>query len=258
MSYFRLEEKARWNGEWIRLSLSCFAVTTFFTTALDASANLFGHFFNEKRGAAGRTGLVDRAVPHGIFTGRIFAAGKKCPRALLGALLNKIATAAWLWAFHAQRKRLGRLTFRVRGTGDELAESTGFHQHRTTAFLALLIGGHLFLRDYFQGPVRELFKILSIFAGRLVLVRRAGEKLSISPPFNLHHLAALLAGKIRRWLHRVLGARNVLGLLQIRNEGPVKLPHGHHPRFIAFFDCVQLLLHVRGEIDIDQVRESLH
>ena len=116
-----------------------FAVTTFFITALDASANLFGHFFNEKRGAAGRTGLVDRTIPHGIFTGRIFAAGKKCPRAFLGALLNKIATAAWLWAFHAQRKRLGRLTFRVRRTGNELAKSSGLHHHRTAAFLALLI-----------------------------------------------------------------------------------------------------------------------
>ena len=95
-----MEGKARWNGEWIRLNLPCFAVATLFTAALDTAANLFAHFFNEKRGSTGRTGLVDRAIPQGIFARRILTAGKE-GTAFSRALLDEVTTTAWLGTLHA-------------------------------------------------------------------------------------------------------------------------------------------------------------
>ncbi len=57
--------------------LPCFAVATLFTAALNTSANLLAHFFDEEWSAACRANLVDGAVPQGIFARRILAAGKK-------------------------------------------------------------------------------------------------------------------------------------------------------------------------------------
>src|SRR6266849_140726 len=239
------------------VGLSCFAVAAFFAAALDAAANLLAHFFNEERGAAGWAGLVDRTIPQGIFARRILTASKE-RTSFSRALLDEIASTAWLRALHTQRERLGGLALRIGGAGDKLSKPPGLHYHRAAAFLALLIRRQLNLRNNFNGAILELLKVLRVFAGRLVLVRRTGEEFAVTSPFNLHHSAALLAGNIRRWLHRVLGARNRLRFLQVHREGPVKLLHRRHPRFVAFFDLVQLLFHVRGEVDVDQVRESLH
>ena len=60
-----------------RVGLACLAVATLLTTALDAAADLFAHFLDEKRGAAGRARLVDRAIPQGILACRILTAGKE-------------------------------------------------------------------------------------------------------------------------------------------------------------------------------------
>jgi len=60
-----------------RIGLACFAVAAFFATALDAAADLLADFFNEKRGAAGWTGLVDRTIPQSIFARWILTASKE-------------------------------------------------------------------------------------------------------------------------------------------------------------------------------------
>ncbi len=106
-------------------------------------------------------------------------------------------------------------------------------------------------------PSGKLFEILRIFAGRIVLVRRAGEKLPISPPLDLHHPAALFARNVRRRLHRVFGPWNGLRPFQFPRERRVKIAHRRNPRFIALFDFIQLFFHVRGEVDIDEVGKAL-
>ena len=96
-------DRARAEGRNIRrrVGLPCFAVATFFATALDTAADLFAHFLDEKRGAAGRAGLVDRAIPQGILAGRILTAGKE-RTSFSGTLLDKVAATAWLGTLHAQ------------------------------------------------------------------------------------------------------------------------------------------------------------
>ena len=67
--------------------LSGFPVTALFVAALHAAARLLAYFFDEEGGAAGWTGLGNRAIPQGIFARRILAAGKERP-ALARALLD--------------------------------------------------------------------------------------------------------------------------------------------------------------------------
>src|SRR6185436_3603949 len=253
---FRIEETARWNGIGTRSNLSGFAVAALLAAALNATADLLADFFDEERGAAGWAGLVDRTIPQGIFAGGILTAGKE-RTSFSRALLHEVSATAWLGTLHTQRKRLGGFALRIGGAGDELSKPPGFHHHRATALLTLLIRCEFDLRNNLNGAILELLKVLRVLAGGLVLVRGTGEKLAVTPPFNFHHPTALLAGNICRWLHRVLGSRNRLRLFKIRCEGPIKSPHRRHPRLDAFFNFIQLLLHMRGEVDVDQIRESL-
>ncbi len=169
-----------------RKILPCFAVTTFFASALDTSTDLFADFLDEKRSAAGRAGLVDWAIPQSILARRILTAGKE-RTAFSRALLDEVTATTWLGALHTQRERLSGLAFRVGRAGNELSKSPGLYHHRTTALLALLIRRQLNLRNNFNGAILKLLEILRVLAGRFILVCWASQKLTVAPPFNLHH-----------------------------------------------------------------------
>src|SRR5262249_23098376 len=146
---------------------------------------------------------------------------------------------------------------RVGRTGDEFAKPSCLDHHRTTALLTDLIGRDVLLRDNLYGAVRQLFEVLGILAGRIVLVARAGQELAVPPPLDLHHSSASLARNVGRRLYRILRPRDSLGLLEISGEWIVKVADGLHPGFIAFLNLIELCFELRGEIDIDDVRKSL-
>src|SRR5207253_5089227 len=127
-----------------------------------------------------------RTIPQSIFARRILAAGKErtsFPR----ALLDKIASTAWLRALHTQCEWLGGLALRISGAGDELSKPPGLHHHRAAAFLALLIRRQLNLRNNFNGSIIELLKILCVLAGRLILVAGQAEEFPLrSPLISIH------------------------------------------------------------------------
>jgi hypothetical protein len=166
------------------VGLACLAVTTFFASALNTSTDLFTDFLDEKRSAAGRTGLVDWAIPQSILARRILTAGKE-RTAFSCALLNEVTATAWLGTLHTQRERLSGLALRIGGAGNELSKSPGLHHHRTAAFLALLIRRQLNLRNNFNGAILKLLEVLRVLAGRFILVRWASQKLTVASPFPL-------------------------------------------------------------------------
>ena len=212
----------------MRLGLSCFAVATLLTAALDAAADLFADFFNEELGAAGWAGLVDRTIPQGKLTGWILTARKE-GTSLPRALLHEVSATAWLRALHTQRERLGGLALRIGGAGDKLSKPPGLDDHRTAALLAFLIRGELDLRNNFNGAIFKLLKVLRILAGRLIFICRTGKELAVTPPLYLHHSAALFTGNIGGRLDRVLRTGDGLGTFHFSGERAVKVAHGLDP-----------------------------
>src|SRR5215213_6245331 len=134
----------RWKGgnisEERKGALSGFPIPAFFVAALDTTAGLLTHLFNEERSLTGRTGLGDRAVPQRILALRITTTGIE-GAALLRPLLNQVTIATWLRAFHTQSERLRCFAFRISGAGDELSEAPRFHNHGTAALITFFVGG---------------------------------------------------------------------------------------------------------------------
>src|SRR3989454_10033661 len=229
--------------------------TLFFVAALvvaadEAGAGLLGVFFHQERRVALRTGLRHGPVPEGEVALGVVRAGVE-RAALLAALLREVA--AVLGTLDAERNRFRGLAGRVGRAREELAEPAGLDHHRRAALFALLVGRRVLLRDDLDGAVGQPLEVLGVLAGRVLLVARAGQKLPVPAPLDLHHPAALLAGDVRRRLDRVPWAGEALGLFDVLAERQVEIAHRGHPGLLAFLDFVQLLLHQRREVYVEDV-----
>src|SRR5438132_4092913 len=233
--------------------------TLFFVAALvvaadEAGAGLLGVFFHQERRAALRAGLRHRPVPEGEVALGVVRAGVE-RAAFLAALLREVA--AVLGALDAEREGLRVLAGRVRRAREELAEPAALDHHWGAALLTLLVGRDLLLGDDLDGAVGQPLKVLGVLAGRVLLVARAGQELPVPAPLDLHHPAALLTRDVRRGLDRILGAGECLGLFDVLAERQVEIAYRGDPLLLAFLDLVQLFLHQRGEVHVENVRETL-
>src|SRR5215471_10833487 len=156
---------------------------------------------------------------------------------------------------HAGFRDLARgLALGVARAGEKLAEPPALERHGSAALLAGLVGVRILFGGALAVGGRRLGQLARVLAFGII---RAGEELAEATELYRHFRSALIADLVREDLLPLDVAHAVLGGLQVDSELVVKLLQRRRPCQLAVFDLVQLLLHPRRVLDVEQLGETL-
>src|ERR1017187_4814464 len=156
-------------------------------------------------------------------------------------------------AFGVARERFRVLAFRIARTRQEFAALAGLDDHGRIALLTL--DACLFFFHGYDAPVFVAFEVLGVLAFGIGTAR---QKFTVFARADHQHLTAKFALEVRRDGLRP-HVLHVFGRgLQRRLEVLVELPEHVAPFDLALFDLVEQLLHLRGKLYIEQLREMFH
>src|SRR6266446_5017807 len=215
------------------------------TLARRFSRRLGLDLFHAHEPAAG-TRDGDRLIPGRIIAVRIAQATVERPAAL-GAAFREIAHTAFR-TLDAERHRLRVFALGIRRARQKLAEASRLDHHRCAALLADLVGG----------PIGDL--VLLDRPRVVALLRRVARTRDVRPEAAALHLewraalGAFLGIESREIVHLVNDLVDVHRFQRPIERNP-ELAEDGMPIEVALFDLVQLVFHVRGEPDLEDLRE---
>src|SRR5215831_19010389 len=212
-------------------------------TRAAADGAVLQHALGDEGGPALRARLVDRAAPDYELAVRVRRAAEEGP-ALARAPLDQLARAARLGARDAERHRLGRLALRIAGARDELAEAPVLDDHRLAAGRAILV------RRLVLGATAAV-EVARVAA---VGIRRARQELAESSPL-LQEFAAALGAGLAGGRPDLLALHLALGAGEVALERLVELADRVDPLALTFLDLVEVVFHLRRELDVHDVLE---
>src|SRR5262249_30310278 len=194
-------------------------------------------------GATLRARLIDRPPPDQDLRVGICGAAEE-GAALARPPLDELPGAAGLGARDAEGDRLGRLALGVAGARDEFTKAPVLDDHGLAARRAILVR-RLVLGA--SAPV-EVSGVPAIGIGG------AGQELP-EPPALLQKLALALRAGLTGGLADLLTAHLPLGASQVALEGLVERLHGVDPLALTLLDLVEVVFHLRRELDVHDVLE---
>ena len=211
------------------------------------TVRFFSGALGDERGAALRARLGHRALPDHELAVRIRRAAEE-DAALARATLDQLARAARLRARDAEGDRLGRLALRVAGARDELAEAPVLDHHRAC---------------------RTSGNSRSSARPRRARCRRGcactGSRDRPSTPGTCRTARASPGARSPHSGHvspvgspDLLAPHLALGAGEIALEGLVELLDRVDPLALALLDLVEVVLHLRRELDVHDVLEVRH
>ena len=164
--------------------------------------------------------------------------------ALLGAPLHELPARLRAADAHALRHVLLPFALRIAAAGHELTESPAADHQRSAALRARLV------------RLLRLLLLLALQRSCAFAVRetRAGLEAAAAAPAD-HHRRFALRALLRRLLH--LLRRRLHRAVQRGLQRLVDVAHDRHPVALAARHFVQLRLHLRREVDVEEAAEVL-
>ena len=198
----------------------------------------------QERRPALRTGLRHGVLPDRERAGGIGGAAVE-DAAAPATPGHELARASRLGARDPQGDRLGGLALGITRARDEPAVAAVLDDHRLAAGRARLVGGLV-------GGALVPAQIAGVAA---VGIGRARQELAEAAPALEQGLAAIGAG-LPRLRPDLDVAHLLLGAAQFGLEASVELLHRVGPGAVAVLDLVERVLHLRGELDVHDLREE--